>query len=58
MGSGAGRTPCFKMEEEDLLSALLGRRPEAPASDGCEAIRVERSSLPSASEYENSSPER
>jgi hypothetical protein len=34
VGNGAGRTPCFKIEEEDLLSALEGNKADAPDSEG------------------------
>jgi len=47
VGNGAGRTPCFKMDEEDLLSALEGNKAEAPDNEGWEAISVDKSSLPS-----------
>ena len=47
MGNGAGRTPCLRIEDEDLLSALEGSRPDAPDNEGWEAISVDKSSLPS-----------
>jgi hypothetical protein len=46
VGSGAGRTPCLRIDEEDLFSALEGNKPDAPDKDGWEAIRVDKSSLP------------
>jgi hypothetical protein len=47
VGNGAGRTPCLRIEEEDLLSALEGNNADAPDNEGWEAISVDKSSLPS-----------
>jgi len=47
VGNGAGRTPCLRIEDEDLLSALEGNKPDAPEREGWEAIKADRSSLPS-----------
>jgi hypothetical protein len=47
VGNGAGRTPCLRIDEEDLLSALEGNKAEAPDRDGWEEISVDKSSLPS-----------